>query len=133
MKAFYRFINSLFLPRIDEDYVSSKLYEIESKYGMSIGETSIVFRNFDAFAEPQYPLLNSDSTENRIRYNDIVMIIEGTSRYRIILWNGFEYFLEKDNIMINVINTYRKIENIPYWVIKKPVSSTEILRNMNEL
>lgn len=129
-KFVIKLINSLFMPSINENYVYRNLEPAVSIHGISIGESSLSFRHYDPLEEYQTPLKDSHSTDNHVKYDDIAMINERNSYWEVLLWNGYSYSLPKDGSRIMLINTHRDVRNMSYFALKRPVTPSEIARNM---
>ena len=125
-----KLINALLMPRVDGKYVSERLYPAVALYGITIGENSLSFREYDPMEEHRYPLKGSQSTDNHIKFKDIVLICERRSYWEILLWNGYIFTLSKCGNSKNISNTFRDVRNMSYFAIKRPVSPQEIAQNM---
>jgi len=131
MKIFIKLINYLFMPRVDGIYVSDRLSGAASLHGITIGESSLSFREYDPIAEYRYPIKGSESTENHIKFKDIALIVERCSHWEIALWNGYIYTLLKDRPLKTVSDSFRDVENMSYFALRRPVTPKEIIRNMD--
>ena len=130
IKIIRDFIKELFLPSIDGNYVSNRLHPIIGLHGITVGESSLSFRGYDPIGEYRFPLKGSESTENHIKFKDIAIINERYSFMEILLWNGYVYTLSKSCNFKRISNTYRDVSNMSYFAIKRPISVTEVVRNM---
>lgn len=130
-KSIVRFINSIMMPVINQAYVERFFSdEVTALHGVIVGESSILFRGYEALVERQTPLAGSSSMDNCIRYEDIAIINSSRSFITILLWNGYQYSISQNSSMRNIINTYRKVDELPYWKLKKQVTAKEMSRNM---
>ena len=132
LKSIRNLINRLFLPCVDDNYVTMRLNpDIVHLHGITIGESSLSFRERNPIEEYRFPLKDSESTENHIKYEDIAIILERTAFMEILLWNGYMYSLSKDRPSKQFTNTYRDVRNMSYFAMLRPVTPEEVGRNMN--
>lgn len=125
-KQVTKLINSLFLPRVDENYVTCMLEPVAQLHGVSIGESSLSFRHYDPMGEHRFPIQGSESTENHIKYSDIALILEMNAFLEIRLWNGFIYALSKQNSKKMTYNSNRNLRGMNYFEMKRPVKPGDI-------
>lgn len=130
IKAVRNIINSWFLPHVDGDYINTRLYPAIQLHGISVGDHSISFRDYDPMDEYRHPLKDSHSTENHIKFEDIAIINERGAFWEILLWNGYMYALSKNCSAKHLYNTYRNVRKMSYFSLRRPVSPQEMSKNM---